>query len=365
MFAGAALVAATIERPQLALAGAAVWGAAAVRNRDARPGMSAAASAAATALTVAVLPRVNTAPARGARVFDRRHVDPRPDGAGLHVVVNAASGSGSAPGVVAELSEALPAAKLTMVEDPRDLEGVFVAAAVTARSLGVVGGDGTVNLAARVALEHDIPLAVFPGGTLNHFARDVGLDTVTGTIDAIRDGHVIAIDVGVIAGRSFLNNASLGSYSELVDAREQLEATLGKWPAMALALVLVLRRGQRHEVEIEGRRRKVWMVFVGNGTYEPAGFAPSDRSDLADGLLDVRIIAADRPFSRARLIAAMMLGTLARSRVYEHRCVESITIRLPDGLASRLAGDGETFDGPPEVVFEKRRAALLVHVAEP
>lgn len=364
LIAGATVTAVTIESPVLGLVGAAVWAAAALRSPALRPGLPALTAAGSTALTMVVLPRVDRSPARGVAARDRRRVDPRPDGAGLHVVVNAASGSGRAPEVVDELRAELPAAQVTMVEDPEQLESAFVAAAKAARSLGVVGGDGTVNLAARVALEHEVPLAVFPGGTLNHFARDLGLDTVAGTIDAIRDGQVVAIDIGVIADRTFLNNASVGSYSELVDARERLETRLGKWPAMALALVKVLRDGRRLEVQIDGRVRRVWMVFVGNGAYEPSGFAPSDRADLADGLLDVRVIAADRPWSRGRLIIAMMLGTLVRSRVYEQRCAETVTIDVPDGLPTRLAADGETFDGSARIEFGKRRAALLVHVAE-
>jgi diacylglycerol kinase family enzyme len=42
-----------------------------------------------------------------------------------------------------------------------------------ADSLVVAGGDGSV---AGVAVERDLPLVVVPTGTLNHFARDLGLD---------------------------------------------------------------------------------------------------------------------------------------------------------------------------------------------
>jgi len=42
--------------------------------------------------------------------------------------------------------------------------------------LGVAGGDGTQALVADVAAHHDVPFAVVPAGTRNHFAHDLGLD---------------------------------------------------------------------------------------------------------------------------------------------------------------------------------------------
>ncbi len=62
-------------------------------------------------------------------------------------------------------------------------------AAAAARVLGVAGGDGTINAAAEVALAADLPLLVIPGGTLNHFARDVGLGSVQDAVDALRQGR--------------------------------------------------------------------------------------------------------------------------------------------------------------------------------
>ena len=61
--------------------------------------------------------------------------------------------------------------------------------------LAVGGGDGTVSCAAGVAVEAGIPLAVFPGGTFNHFAKDIGCDTVAKTVEAIRRGHVSCVDM--------------------------------------------------------------------------------------------------------------------------------------------------------------------------
>lgn len=346
----------------------AVPAAAAVLAKEPRRFAAADAGAAATGVvaSIAVFPRVDDDPARGVAIAERRHVEALPDGTGLTVVVNDSSGSGTASQCCDEIADALPGARIWRFDPDGDddLVALLRRAAAGSVTLGVVGGDGTVNLAARIALEAGVPLVVFPGGTLNHFARDLGLDVVADSVEAVRNGQVVAIDVGTIDDRPFVNNASIGSYSELVDERERLEDRLGKWPAMVVALVRVLRRGRRFEIAIDGDERVVWMVFFGNGAYEPAGFAPSTRPDLVDGLVDVRLVDAAQPLSRTRLVAALLLGALARSRVYERRLVNRITVRCGDLETTRLAADGETFDGPAAFVVGKRPAALLVHVAD-
>ena len=355
-----------VEVPKLGGAALPAAAALAATKRERFAPTDVAAAATGVAASITVFPRVDHEPARGVSVAERRHVEPLPDGTGLTVVVNDSSGSGTASACCDEIAEGLPHAAIRRFDPDGDddLVALLESAAAESVALGVVGGDGTVNLAARIALEAGVPLVVFPGGTLNHFARDLGLDLVADSIEAVRNGQVVAIDVGTIDDRPFVNNASIGSYSELVDERERLEDRLGKWPAMVVALVRVLRRGRRFEIALDGDERVVWMVFFGNAAYEPAGFAPSTRPDLVDGLIDVRLVDAAQPLSRTRLVAALLLGALARSRVYERRLVNRITVRCPGYDSTRLAADGETFDGPGAFVVGKRPAALLVHVVD-
>lgn len=360
VWAGGLVTAATVEgSAPLAVAGAlAAVALPAAEHRRRWSGL--AAGGASTFATLAVFPRIRDAPARGVAVTESRDVVPSPEGAGLVVIVNPRSGSGGAPDVADELAQAFPAADIRPCAEGDDLEELLREAATHCRTLGIVGGDGSVNVAARIALEADVPLAVFPGGTLNHFARELGIDALDAAIAAVRDGHVVAIDVGTADDHVFLNNASIGSYAALVDERERMENRLGKWPAMMVALIRVLHRGERLEVVVDGERRRVWMVFFGNGSFDPPGFAPADRADLVDGLLDVRLVDASSPWSRLRVIAAVLLGALGRSRVYERTCTPRVTIVGDDG-GLRLAIDGETVDVPGAIVVGKRPAALLVH----
>jgi undecaprenyl-diphosphatase len=290
-------------------------------------------------------------------------VDPGRDGAGVSIVVNPGAGSGAlGPDVppTSELQSALPAAEVVELEPGADLaEALERVATNGCRAIGVAGGDGSINTAAGVALHHRLPLVVVPAGTLNHLARDLGVESVADAVAAVRDGHAVEIDVARIAGRPFLNTASFGSYAELVDAREALEGRIGKWPALAVAIVRVLRRGEPVEVDLDGRRRRLWIAFVGNCRYLPEGMAPTWRERLDDGRLDVRVVDAGHSFSRTRLALAAATGTLRRSRVFETWVTDELPVRSANG-ALRLARDGETFDGADAFAVAKTGERLAV-----
>lgn len=277
-----------------------------------------------------------------------------PDGDGLVLVVNA--GAESTGAVADELVETvqrrLPRAEVVRCEEPEQIEDELRAAARRARVLGVAGGDGTTSAAAGIAREHELPLLVFPAGTLNHFAQELGVDSIDDAIDALRDGRAVEVTVATAGeGVPFLNTFSLGLYPELVARRERRERVLGKWPALAVALIEVLGRAQPTSLLIDGERRTVWLVFGGNGRYHPAGFAPSWRERLDEDVIDIRVVDAVRPWARTRLVAAVMTGSLGRCRVYEERVAARVPITFLDPDPT-LAHDGETSPAPREIVLE-------------
>ncbi|MFH8619626.1 bifunctional phosphatase PAP2/diacylglycerol kinase family protein [Streptomyces sp. NPDC017979] len=298
-------------------------------------------------------------------------VDPPalPDGDGLVVVVNRRSGSAALAGLV---TAALPRAEVVECE-PDEVAAELARAAQRARVLGVYGGDGTINAAATVAVSRGLPLAVFPGGTYNHFAHDLGIESVQDTCRALAAGEAARVDLGrftpgpvASAGRAsvgyFVNTLSLGVYPELVTYRERWEHRVGGWPAGVLAAAKVLRRGRPLVVEVAGRRRPVWLLFAGNGLYRQSGPAPGNRHDLSDGLLDVRIVHGGAN-PGLRLVAAALAGPLSRSPV--HAAQQRHRVRVA-GIApgTPLAYDGEVTDCPGTLTVDKLPRALVVYRPE-
>ena len=291
--------------------------------------------------------------------LERFEVEPSPNGGGLVIVVNPSAGSSQR--VADQLREALPEAEVIELEDPGTLPHALYEAADRGCAIGVAGGDGSINAAAGVAAERGVPLLVVPAGTLNHFALALGVHTVADAARAVSEGEAVTVDRAVIDGHGFVNTASIGSYVDLVDAREKLEDKIGKWPAVVVSLWTVMRRTRPVEMEIDGERRQIWMVFIGNCRYDPPGFAPSWRRRLDDGQLDIRIVDGTRPWSRARLIASVITGRLGACGAYEQRFSRQVHVRSLEGKL-RLARDGETFDGPEEFDIAKADEPLVVYV---
>ncbi|MET7608935.1 diacylglycerol/lipid kinase family protein [Streptomyces avermitilis] len=307
----------------------------------------------------------------------RRPAPALADGAGLHVVVNPSSGvskSADADDAVDRLRSLLPKAEFLVPQEGQELPELLERAARQAKeaggALGACGGDGTINAATEVAGRLGVPLAVFPGGTFNHFAVDLGNQTMEDVARAVCDGDAIVADVGCARvpdgpEQLFLNTFSLGVYSDLVHAREQLEKRIGKWPALVVGLARVLAAGSPVSVSVNGRPKRLWLLFAGNGIYHPAGFAPTYRTQLDDGLLDVRAVDAGTPLARTRLLLAVLTGTLHNSRVLTTAQVRSLRLEVLQG-DPRFSYDGEvTRAAAPRLVLDKRtRAVTLYRPAE-
>jgi undecaprenyl-diphosphatase len=284
---------------------------------------------------------------------------PSPDGTGVRIVVNPSSGPARTEPPTDELRRGLPGADIHELSEDDDLEALLCEDDLLA--IGAAGGDGTLGAAALIAADRDLPFIAVPTGTLNHLGRDLGLDQVEDAISAVRAGTTARMDLGMAGDHGFVNTLSLGGYTTVVDAREALEAHLGKWPALLLALVRELPKMEPLHLEVDGHRMRVWLAWIGNGRYEPTGFGPLWREHLDDGLLDVRIVNGAKPFSRARFVIHVLTGRLRTCSVYEERAVTSLAIRSLEGPL-RLAVDGETRDGPVELEVTKRPRALQVAV---
>ena len=250
-----------------------------------------------------------------------------------------------------KLRNELPDATIIETEGSVD-EALSNAIDASTKAIGAAGGDGTVGAAAVLARKFKLPLAVVPGGTMNHFARDIGIEDIPGAVAAIKDGNVAKVDTAMIADKPFLNTSGAGFYTDLVDERERLEKKLGKWPAAMIALVRVLKGQKPLRLEIDGRRMRVWMVFAGNGAYGHSDGAPTRRVKINDGVLDVRVLKASSRLPLVRAMLASLPIATARRGVIESWRAPSVKIKSFDGPL-RLAADGETFDGPKSFSIEK------------
>jgi undecaprenyl-diphosphatase len=296
-----------------------------------------------------------------------------PDGEGLGIAVNTLGGS-YADETVEALQKVFPKAYIKVIRPGEDVatEIAGVATRPGTVALGVWGGDGTVGTAAAAAVEHDLPLLVLPGGTLNHFARDAGTPTLQAAVDAASRGEAARADVGHVAVERglpdsperleliMLNTASIGLYPNLVRRREQLQPALGKPLAGVAAMFRTFAAGTPTGLAVNGVRHKLWILYIGRGRYYPRDHAPLVRPVLEDGVLDLRMITADESFARLRLLWSVLTGTVANSRITHLSETSRIRVEPADSTMV-LAVDGEVMPGVRSVDVTVRRGALTYY----
>lgn len=290
----------------------------------------------------------------------RYQTEPRPEGAGVILVVNPNSGSGTGARILDEVRQALPKAEIVEVGDDEDIAEKLREAAQRAEVLAVGGGDGTVSCAAGIALQAGVPLAVFPGGTFNHFAKDIGCDTVAATVHAVRNGSAAYVDtIAFNDADTVVNTASIGAYPKFVQIREKLEKRMGKPLAGVYALYRTLRSDAGVRIRYDDKTLKTSLFFLGNSLYSPSGFAPARRVRMDDGLIDVRILETGGRFATPRILAALATGRLVHSPLYHELRVPEFSFTAVDG-PTRIAHDGEVEIVCQEATFKNRYRSLPV-----
>src|SRR4029450_9590167 len=132
----------------------------------------------------------------------------------------------------------------------------------------------------------------------------------------------------------------IGAYPTFVRTREKLEHKVGKPLAGLYAMLRTLERDRPVRIAYDNKTVRTSLFFLGNSTYLPSGFAPSRRTRMDDGLLDVRILETGRRFTKRRVMTSLVLGRLERSRLYHERQVPEFTFTSLDG-PTMIARDGE------------------------
>jgi len=296
------------------------------------------------------------------------------------VIINAGAGAGHdderATTLRRKLREAGLDAELTLAAGGEEL----IAAARRARDSGVKlvvagGGDGSVNAVASQILDCDrdqgIRFGVLPMGTLNHFAKDLGIPLdLDAAIANLVTGVPVRVDVGEVNDRIFLNNSSLGLYPDIVRDREKQQRRLGrgKWPAAAWATLAALRRypfmSMRLDVEGERLARRTPFVFIGNNAYTMQGLAIGARERLDAGTLSLYVAQHPTRFGLLRFAFDAMRGKLGDERDFDvlHAAgfeIDTHRTRL------RVATDGEVTVMAPPLRYRSRPGALEVLVPAP
>ena len=259
------------------------------------------------------------------------------------------------------------------IEGPVELvEGKHIAARATAlfdkgvNRIIVGGGDGSVGAAAQALAGSDAALGILPLGTLNHFARDLGIPFELDQAAAlIAKGHVRAVDVAEVNGRTFVNNSAIGLYPLMVVDRDSQQHRLGrsKRLAMLVASFRTLWRFHDHRLTLStdaGQEAlETPLLFVGNNDYQLALPAAGRREALDDGKLCVLVM---RKKGVPGFLAATFRALIGRTRPDDMVRMDAVTrLRVDSGRAVlTISVDGETCRLSPPLDYRIQPGALRV-----
>jgi diacylglycerol kinase family enzyme len=292
-------------------------------------------------------------------------------GAGISVIINERSGTARNPDAGTEIQSAFTrrgrAVRLERVRDPGDLPARARQAASRGDVLVAAGGDGTVNAIAGVAVETHATLGILPMGTLNHFAKDLGLPLdLEHAVGTITRGHARGVDVGEVNGRIFVNNSNVGLYPRMVWERdEEQRRGRDKWTAFAIAMLRTWRSYRtitaRLMVGAKAAVVRTPFIFVGNNHYTAEGFQLGGRSRLDEGRLSIYMAPECGRFEILSLPVRALSRRLSSGAPFVEFDADTVAVDV-DSRRVRVALDGEValMSSPLEYRIRPRALNVLV-----
>jgi diacylglycerol kinase family enzyme len=204
---------------------------------------------------------------------------------------------------------------------------------------------------AQAALAADLPFGAIALGTFNYFARaqSLPLDAAEAARAALLPG-LRPVQVGLVNGRVFLVNASLGLYPQLLADREHFKARYGRrrLVAFAAALGTILRAGRRLSLVVETPRETRTILtaalVVDNNRLQLEQLGLPEAGAVEQGRLVAMFVKPAAPSALLRLLARALLHRLDGTREVERLAVRGLRVTLrggPGRATLPVAVDGE------------------------
>jgi len=298
----------------------------------------------------------------------------------IAVVINAGAGQGNgrerAHQVEAALGRAGLTAHVALARDGEQVEAAVRGALASGATLVVGGGgDGTLNQVAS-ALASDrrgaqARFGVLPLGTLNHFAKDLGIPVDVGeAAGVVLGGHSRCVDVARVNDRYFINNSSIGLYPAVLTRRESTYRRFGRSQLAAylsVALVLLQPPGLVNlTLTADGTllSRRTPLLFISTNRHQIESFGIVGAECLEAGQLTLCITRPMGALALFRLAMRALLRGLHGSDALEAVCGREILVGLRRSRV-RVALDGEVRAVATPLRYRMLHEALRVLVPHP
>lgn len=225
------------------------------------------------------------------------------------------------------------------------------------------GGDGTINDIIQGLVGSDTALAVLPTGTVNVWAREMGIPfDAHGACQVLINGQTRSVDVGWINGRYFLLMVGIGIDGQVTRAIEH--KPLKRLGVLGYTLAALWfgpgYKGFPVVVNINDVvvKTRALQVFAGNTQLYAGALKFTWQARLDDGLLDLVIVRKRSWLGRIIVLSDFILRRDQRRRWVRYEQVKSIRIDTPTPVAYQIDGDsgGQT----PAILTVAQKALKVV-----
>ena len=209
--------------------------------------------------------------------------------------------------------------------------------------IAVAGGDGTINAVIESILSSEIELGIFPTGTMNLFARELGLplNKLKECWQVIEKGKKRKVDVFKAGESIFVQVAGVGYDAKIIEETSwENKKKFGRFSYLISAFSVANQAPPAIRVIPEsGKIIEGAFVLIGNGAlYGPALRLFSEASN-DDRLLDVMVFKDQSPTDILRYVSGITLGRAEKTKGIEY--VQASRIRVESDIEVPFEVDGE------------------------
>ena len=216
------------------------------------------------------------------------------------------------------------------------------------------GGDGTVARVSYAVRESGTPVLVFPSGTANLLANNIGNATEPAALAAtLRAGRTVRLDMGEMSyadtagvrhAEGFLTIAGAGYDASIMRGSQDLKPLFGQLSYYLAAIGSAQAKSSHFRLVLDGAPLEADGICVLVGIW--GSVSPTmqiiEGADPADGLLDVAVVRAEHPIEVLPAAISAALGQGVGSAVEVHRARE-VTVECYPPMPMQF--DGEAIEG--------------------
>lgn len=279
------------------------------------------------------------------------------------VLLNPNSGNRKAANLVEKINSNYPGISTIITESLDELDDFFLTKIDNYKAFIMVGGDGTINKAVKYLYgKPGIILGVFPAGSGNGFAREMGFKmSIYSLIADTKKGISVEVDVLEINGKKCINMAGLG-FDSFVAHHFQQQKGRGLWNYIRSAIKSIFIFNpfpatiRINNLTIQG---KFMMITIANTRQFGNNAIIAPPANPTDRIFNVVLVKPFPFYLYPAFVFRMFSGTLKNNRYIEYYKVKNYCAINSKFKKFHIDGEPKMFTEHLKVKLLKQKISIV------